>query len=202
MIAVATETGEIVLTALQARRSMARVHPERPPRELVQRVIEAAAWAPNHYHTEPWRFIVLAGKAREELGEVMAEALRARLENPDSRECAALLDRERSKPLRAPVVIVVAIVPSDKPKVVEIEEVAAGAAAVQNMLLAAEALGLGAMWRTGAPAYDPTVKRFLSIPENGHLLAFVYLGYPDPLPRPEAQRAASPHTRWLGWDEP
>lgn len=198
---VAIDTGEIVLEALRTRRMMPRVRPERPPRELVERVIQAAAWAPNHYKTEPWRFIVLAGKAREELGDVMEAALRAQLDDPGGAESAALLERERRKPLRAPVIIVVAIAPSDQPKVMPIEELAAGAAAVQNMLLAAQALGLGAMWRTGTPAYDPGVKRHLGIPSHGHLLAFVYLGYPDPLPVLERDRGAAQHTSWRGWED-
>jgi nitroreductase len=198
---VATDTGEVVLEALRIRRMMPRVRPERPPRELIERVIEAAAWAPNHYKTEPWRFLVLAGEAREELGAVMESALRAQLDDPGSAESTALLERERRKPLRAPVVIVVAVVPSDQPKVVPIEELAASAAAVQNMLLAAQALGLGAMWRTGSPAYHPSVKRHLGIPEHGHLLAFLYLGYPDPLPVPERTRDAAQHTSWRGWED-
>ncbi len=199
------ENAEVVLAALRARRSMARVTADRPPRALVRQILEAAAWAPNHRKTEPWRFIVMVGRAREELGAVMAASLQARLDategdQPGAESVTALLDRERSKPLRAPVVIAVAAVPSDRPKVVEIEEVAAVAAAVQNMLLAAEALGLGAMWRTGQPAYDPAVKRFLGLPDHAYLLAFVYLGYPD-LPDSRAYaREAGQYTTWLGWE--
>ena len=73
----------------------------------------------------------------------MAEEFRRRLDNPDADECRELIERERRKPLRAPVIIAVAAVPSDSPKAVEIEEIAAVAAAVQNVLVAAEALGLG-----------------------------------------------------------
>ncbi len=199
------DSAEAVLAALRARRSTARVTGDRPPRALVQQILEAAAWAPNHRKTEPWRFTVLAGRALEQLGAVMAASLRARLtategDQAGAESVTALLDRERSKPLRAPVVIAVAAVPSDRPKVVEIEEVAAVAAAVQNMLLAAEALGLGAMWRTGQPAYDPAVKRFLGLPDRAYLLAFVYLGYPD-LPESRSHaREADQYTTWLGWE--
>lgn len=176
---------------------MPRVKPDMPPRELIEQVVTAAVWAPNHYKTGPWRFFVLTGSARDDLGDVMAESLRAKLE-PESEESAALIDRERKKPLRAPVIIAVAVVPSDRPKVIEIEEFAAAAAGVQNMLLAAEALGLGAMWRTGPAAYDPRVKEFLGISESAHLLAFVYLGYPDPLPSAERSREAKDRITWLG----
>jgi nitroreductase len=201
---IESDAGEIVLQALATRRSMARVRPERPPRELVERVIGAAAWAPNHHKTEPWRFTVLAGTSREGLGAIMANALHARIEDDDDdldpEEVAKLLEKERNKPLRAPVVIAVAAVPSAGPKVVEIEEIAATAAAVQNMLLAAEAVGLGAMWRTGKPAYDPAVLRFLEFPEHAHLVAFVYLGYPDLPPQRPRARSVEHYTTWKGWD--
>lgn len=192
---------ETVLGALRGRRSMSKVKTDAVPRPLVERVIEAATWAPNHRRTAPWRFVALTGTARVELGEVMARALRERLGAPDDERATAQLEKERNKPLRAPVLIAVAAVPSPDPRVVEVEEVAAVAAGVQNMLLAAEALGLGAMWRTGDPAYDPAVKRFLGLPDAAHLVAFVYLGYPDVLPTRERDDAATGHTTWLGWDE-
>jgi nitroreductase len=195
------DRGQLVLEALRERRSIGKVRPERPPRVQVEQIIAAAGWAPNHYHTAPWRFIVLAGASREQLGDVMASSLAARLGDPHNPECRQLVERERRKPLRAPVVIAVAAVPSDAPKVVEIEEVAATAAAVENMLLAAQSLGLGAMWRTGQPAYDPAVKRHLGLPETAHLVAFVYLGYPDMPPAPEQRHDALAHAIWPDWPD-
>lgn len=197
--------GREVLRALESRRSMARVKPDRPPKELVEQIIAAAAWAPNHFKTEPWRFSVVSGDAREALGTVMEESLRSaharnNTDHADPIEIGAALQKERNKPLRAPVVVVVAAVPSQEPKVVEEEELAAVAAGVQNMLLAAEAVGLGAMWRTGKPAYDPRVKEFLGLPEHAHILAFIYLGYPDLPPQRPRPRSASQHVQWLGWD--
>jgi nitroreductase len=177
------------------------VKPDRPARELVERIIQAAVLAPNHHKTIPWRFVVLAGRVREELGEVMAASLRARLPDAEGEQARSLLEKERHKPLRAPVLIAVAVVPSRAPKVVEIEEVEAGAAGVENMLLAAQALGLGAMWRTGEAAYDPAVKRFLGLLENAHIVSFVYLGYPDLPDLTPRERDAADLTTWLGWDE-
>ncbi|MGH2387450.1 MAG: nitroreductase family protein [Chloroflexota bacterium] len=193
-----TESGAVVLAALRDRRSATKLKADPVPRELIEQVIEAAGWAPNHRLTEPWRFVVLAGEAREALGDVMASSLRARLADPEGEAARAQLEKERRKPLRAPVLVAVAALPSSDPRVVEAEEIAAVAAAVQNMLLAAEALGLGAMWRTGAAALDPAVKSFLALPAPAHLMAFVYLGYPEPAPRRPRQSAAKQHTSWLG----
>src|SRR5947209_13446917 len=97
-----TDVGRDVLRALEARRSMARVKPDRPPRELVEQVIAAAAWAPNHFKTEPWRFCVVSGDARHELGAVMEESLRAararsNVEPVDPAETEAALQKERNK---------------------------------------------------------------------------------------------------------
>lgn len=191
-----------VLSAIRQRRSVPRMKTERPPRAVVEQIIEAGVQGPNHHKTRPWRFIVLAGEAREALGEVMAQSAAERAGGISGPDLDSLMAKQRSKPLRAPVIIVVAVEPSAGPKVVEIEEVAAGAAAVENVLLAADALGLGAMWRTGPAAYDPAVKRLLDLPETAHIIAFVYLGYPDLPDLPERERDAAPLTRWLGWDNP
>ena len=190
-----------VLEAIRTRRQMGKVKDERPPRELVQRLIEAACWAPNHFMTQPWRFVVLTGRARDELGEVMARALAARLQHQGKAATDEQLAAERARPLRAPVVIVAAVEPNTTdPRVVEVEEIVAGAAAVQNLLLAAHALGLATAWRTGDAAYDPMVKEHLGLSPRAHILGFIYLGYPDgELPPPKPRDPAS-RTTWKGWD--
>lgn len=188
-------SGEMpVLEAIQTRRSIGRVRPERPPRGLIEEIIEAGTWAPNHRLTEPWRFIVLAGAARNALGEAMASLLPADAPEAD-------VAKERAKPLRAPVVIAVAVEPATGPKVVEMEEVTAGAAAIQNMLLAAHALGLAAQWRTGNAAYSPAIKAHLGLPEAAHLLGFVYVGYAEGQASTMRRRPAASLTRWEGWED-
>src|SRR4051812_17352003 len=88
-----------VLEAIRTRRSIGKVGPERPPRELIERLLEAATAAPNHHLTEPWRLIVLAGPARDELGEVTARSL-ARHNPPDLDPAKAQgrADADRTKP--------------------------------------------------------------------------------------------------------
>ena len=188
--------GESVIRALRERRSMTRSRQDEVPRELVELVIESATWGPNHRRTCPWRFVVLTGKARSELGRVMAEAYSLREQQKGVEVTGEQLEKERNKPLRAPVVIAVFAVPSDDPRVVEVEEVEAVAVGVQNMLLTAAALGLGAMWRTGDAAYDQSVKAHLGFTATDHLVAFVYLGYPDLLPPLRRDQGAAQYTRW------
>jgi nitroreductase len=137
-------------------------------------LLRAGARAPDHGRLRPWRFFIVRGAARELLGDVMAEALRAsKPETPSE-----TLDRERRKPWRAPALLVVAVVPVPHSGVPEIEQILAGGAATQNVLLAAHALGLSAIWRTGAPAYNGDVVRALGSPAQGRIVAFIYLGAP------------------------
>ncbi len=191
-----------VFDIIKRRRSIGKMTSERPTREQIERVLEAATHAPNHHKVQPWKFIVLAGHAREELGKIMAESLAQRLGDTTSDKAQALLNKERGKLLRSPVVIAVAAELPNLPNVLEIENIEATAAAVQNMLLTAEELGLAAMWRTGDAAFDPRVKEWLGLAPGEHLVAFVYLGFPA---IPRLERSPIPieeKTVWLGWEEP
>jgi nitroreductase len=190
-----------VFETIKRRRSIGKMTRERPTREQIERMLEAATHAPNHHKVEPWKFIVLAGKAREELGKVMADSLATRLEETRSEKAQALLNKERGKLLRSPVVIAVAAEPAKQPKVMGVENIEAVAAAVQNMLLAAEEMGLACMWRTGDAAYDPCVKEWLGLSAEDHLVAFVYVGFPA-IPRQERHPTDfAEKTTWIGWDE-
>jgi nitroreductase len=166
---------EFLLTALRNRRSVSKVSDEEPPEALIRTMLEAATWAPNHFLTEPWRFFVLRGDARVRLGAAMGDAAAMREDDPELADAARA--KIAGKPLRAPYVIAVAVEPDQRDKIVELEEIAATAAAAQNMLLAAEALGLGAIWRTGWACYCPQVREFLGLSERATVLGFVYVGY-------------------------
>ena len=187
---------EFLLTALRNRRSISKVSPETPPEELIRTMLEAATWAPNHFQTEPWRFVVLRGEARERLGAVMGDLAAAREVDPYRKDAAR--ERIATKPLRAPWVIAVAVEPDAREKVVELEEIAATAAATQNMLLAAEALGLGAIWRTGWACYAPEMGEFLGLSERATVLGFVYVGYPA---QPAPERVRKPVDAVTTWME-
>ncbi len=182
-----------VFEAIFTRQSIAKLRPDPVPRELIERLLDAAVQAPNHYLVRPWRFFVLSGEGRVRLGDVLAQSLLERI--PEAPPNA--LDKERGRLLRAPVVIVAAAdAPADS-RVIEIENVAAVAAAVENLLLAATALGLGAKWRTGGPAYDPSVKAFFGLSPEQHLVGFIYIGYPDLVVEPKERPSFEDRTVWI-----
>ncbi|HEY6285614.1 MAG TPA: nitroreductase [Ktedonobacteraceae bacterium] len=189
-----------VFDLIKRRRSIGKMTSERPSREQIEHLLEAATHAPNHHKVQPWKFIVLAGNAREELGTVMALSLAGRLEETSSDKAQAILNKERNKPLRSPVVIVVVAESPNQPNVMEIENIEATAAAVQNMLLTAEEMELACMWRTGDAAYDPHVKQWLGLESGEHIIAFLYVGYPA-IPRLERIPISfKEKTTWLGWE--
>lgn len=183
------------------RRSIGKMTAERPTREQIEQIIEAGTHAPNHHNTQPWRFFVLAGNARAELGNIMAEALLARSGGLPTENGQAILDKERNKLLRAPVVIVAAAEYPRQGKALEIENVEAVAAAVENMLLIAQDLGLAAMWRTGDAAYDPRVKQWLGLTPADHIVAFLYLGHPAIASQERHPIPGEQKTTWLGWEQ-
>ena len=189
-----------VFEIIKQRRSIGKMTPERPSRQQIERLLEAATHAPNHHKVQPWKFIVLAGSAREELGALMAASLAGRLADTSSEKAQAMLNKERNKLMRSPVVIVVAAELPRQPNVLEIENIEATAAAVQNMLLAAEEMGLACMWRTGDAAYDAHVKQWLELSPQEHIVSFLYVGFPA-IPRFERKPIPfEEKTTWRGWD--
>jgi nitroreductase len=189
-----------VFDVIKRRRSMGKMTGERPAREQIELLLEAATHAPNHHNTQPWKFIVLAGSAREELGTVMAMSLANRLEETSSENAQTRLNKERNKPLRSPIVIVVVSESPKQPNVTELENIEAVSAAVQNMLLTAEEMGLACMWRTGDAAIDLHVKQWLDLDPGDQIVAFLYVGYAA-IPRIERVPISfKQKTTWSGWE--
>lgn len=145
-----------------------------PSGQQLELMFQAALRAPDHARLRPWRFLTVRGKAREALGQLMAEAALA--EQPDLAEDA--LARFRGMPLRAPMLVLAICPVKEHPKVPEIEQKMSLAAAVQSLLLAAHAQGVGAIWRTGAICYQPLLAKSLGLSDHEQLLGFIYLGKP------------------------
>lgn len=190
-----TVTSNTILDTIHNRRSIGKVTDQEPPKELIQQMLEAAVTAPNHHHTEPWRFFVLTGDARLGLGDALVEAKLAEEDDPGN-VSGAVIEKTREKPLRAPVVIGVAVHPHPGEKVWPVEEICATSAAIQNMLLAGEALGLATMWRTGDPCYSAPVKRFFGLDEDDTLLGMIYVGYAANDPKPRSRTQVDQFTIW------
>lgn len=185
--------------AIRTRRSMGKVKSDPVPQASIESILEAGTWAPNHKRTEPWRFFVMRDGGRDLLGNVMADIAERNAKDKSEEEIAEARESAKLKAYRSPVVIAVAVSPSDDPKVTELEEYAAVYAAIQNMLLEAHGLGLGAVWRTGDLCYDSLVNEAFGLSEKDKMLGFIYLGIPDMTKEGKREPAAS-KTVWI--DEP
>lgn len=189
-----------IFEAIFQRRSIGKVKPDPIEKEKIEKLLEAAIWAPNHHHTEPWKFFVLTEDGRRPLGRTLAEIAKEDMDDPATEENQERLKKVEEKPFRAPLVITVAVTPSDNPKVIDTEEVGAVNAAIQNMLLAAHALGLGAIWRTGKHAYHSKMKQLFGLRERDEVLGFIYIGYPE-FPQREGKRISfMEKTKWIEVD--
>ena len=182
-----------VFEAIHQRHSQGKVKPDPVPRAVLEKLLSAAVQAPNHYHVRPWRFVVLTGSAREKLGDVMAASQLDRM--PALPPEAST--KTRGLPLRAPVLIAVGVEKPTEAKVLEIENICAAASACQNLLLAAQAEGLAVKWRTGEWARDPQVKEFLGFAPDQHLIAFLYIGYPEFTAEHQPRPSFEDRTVWM-----
>lgn len=182
------------IEAILTRHSVPKVTEQALPRGEIEKLLEAAVRAPTHHLTQPWRFVVLAGSARDELGTAWVAG-----QEKTGKDTTGLAEKTR----RAPVIICVIDSPHlDNPKCVEVEEHYAVGAAMQNVLLAAHALGLGAMIRTGTCATFEEVRNFLGVGDDETIAGLIYVGYPAPedAGRPMARRTpATEVTEWRGW---
>jgi len=181
------------LDCIHSRQSYGIFKPDPVSHELIETMLSAAVQAPNHYKVRPWRFIVISGNGLYKLGDVMAKSLAMKTPGLP----AEALDKERAKPLRAPLIIAVGVDKPSEPRVVETENICASAAASQNILLAARELGLSAYWRTGPAALDPLVKEFLGLTADQHLIAFLYIGFPENFPAPIERPGFGDRTTWV-----
>jgi nitroreductase len=172
--------------------------PPGPDEAQLRRILEAGVAAPDHGCLRPWRFLVVRGTARERLGGLFARAVVAKGGD------AAEVEKQRTSPSRASVVVaVVAKLQKGNPKVPEFEQVASAAAATQNMLLAAHAQGLAAKWATGKNAYDPVVRRGLGLAPDDLITGFLFLGTPRSPHEGNARPAlASIVAEWTGEPAP
>jgi nitroreductase len=181
------------LDALINRVSIPMLEAPGPSREQLEQMFRAALRAPDHGGIHPWRFLVIEDEGLDRLGELFLASARAK--DPD-------LAPERGEkllkaPRRAPLVVVVIAATREHPKVPEIEQQISAGCAANNIVTAAHAMGVGAMWRTGDPAYDPQVLKGLGLGEHESLVGFIYLGTPS---RQRTSPALDPGDFVSRWD--
>jgi len=173
---------EVVLRILRERRTVFQFRADPVPAELVEQALDAGRWAPNHKLTEPWRFTVLGPDTRATLTPLFtAKALRKLPPDatPERREQA--LAQAAAKWEGKPVVVVVSQTPEEDPLRRE-EDYASVSCAIQNIQLAAWALGLGSQWSTNPLVRDGEAMRLAGIPQGERVAGILFLGVPAVVP--------------------
>ena len=164
-----------------------------PDDAQLREIFGLAMHAPDHARLHPYRFITIRGEARHALSEVFAAAVKAR--DPDVSE--VYLAKQKDKPLRSPLVVVVVASLTENPKVPQIEQMLSAGAAAHGVMLASNAMGFGSIWLTGDNAYDPGVFEALGLATNEKIIGFIYLGTENRvLPRPAKPNVDEKITRW------
>lgn len=173
------------LELLLSRESALKLESPGPTQGELDTMFRSALRAPDHGRLRPWQFVVVTEDKREAFGALLADSMARRMPGVGAEE----LTRERAKAMRAPVIVVAAAKLMKGHKIPESEQMLSAGAAVENLMLAANAQGYGAMWKTGAPAYDAGVKQALGIAAENEIVGFVYIGTQvgggHPAPRPE-----------------
>ncbi|MDJ0710376.1 MAG: nitroreductase [Woeseiaceae bacterium] len=160
---------------LRGRRTIDQYIQTPVPDELVHEAIEVATWAPNHFMTEPWRFILPGKETIGRIVDLCAEIVNAQ-------KGAQLAEHKRKSWGEKPGWLVVTC-RSDEDKLREREDYAACCVAVQNFMLYLWKAGIGSKWTTGPITRDA---RFFDIvgadADAESVVGMIWFGYPKITP--------------------
>ncbi|MDI3319580.1 nitroreductase family protein [Pinibacter soli] len=163
--------------------------------QIVQ-LLELADWAPTHANTEPWRFIVYGGDDAQAFCKQHAELYKQI--TPAENYLQGTYDKFATMGDFASHIIVAAMKRAPTAKIPVMEEIAATACAIQNILLGAEALGIATFWSTGGMTLKEPFKPFLDLNPEDVVMGIIYLGYSDVEPKGRRLVPLEEKIRWNG----
>lgn len=172
-----------VIEFMQRRRSVlaANLVEPGPDDAALKTILEVATRVPDHAKLTPWRIRILNKPAQQALADVYKSSFERA--NPDANETLVRAAHERLT--KSPLLLIVVSTPNpDKyEKVPLIEQQLSAGAVCTNILIAAGALGFGAQWLTGGPAYDAAVHEALGLGELDAIAGLMHIGTPTEPPR-------------------
>jgi nitroreductase len=183
-----------VSDAIRQRRSIKKFTNREITRAEIEQLLDAAARAPNHRLTQPWRFHVLGPQARRAYGLALGNRKARRVE--DAAAADLVRGKVASEHAALPGMIVVAMKLHEDPEIRE-EDYAAVMMAVQNLALQALELGLGTHIKSGAVMQDAAARAAAGVAEHERIVAVVNVGEPAEQPQSKERSAAAELTRWL-----
>jgi nitroreductase len=150
-----------ILEIITTRRSIRKFQDKHLPLESIEKILEAGRWAPSGLNNQPWKVAVITDKSIQD--EFSKLTHYSRIVKSAQVLLAVFLDNAESY---------------DRTK-----DVQATGAFIQNMLLEAHSLGLGAVWLGEIIKSNKEIKKILGLTENLELMAVVALGYSDEKPK-------------------
>lgn len=160
-------------------------------RETLELLLEAANWAPTHKRTEPWRFKVFTGSAKEELGAFLAK----KYQEVDPRPQQIKIKKFQDNPSRSAAVVAICMQRDPRERLPEWEEVASTAMAVQNMWLCCTQLGIGSYW--SSPGLIGYLGEHIPMGEGERCLGLFYMGYHDGQVGPTTRLPITEKVSWF-----
>jgi nitroreductase len=163
--------------------------------EQIKELLELANWAPTHGMTEPWRFVVYSGDAVREFCRQQADLYKNA--TPEDKFNATRYDKQLHNGDTTSHFIAVYMQKGANPNIPALEEICATAAAVQNILLGAQALGIAVLWSTGGNILQPVMKEYLGLREEDLMIGLLSLGYTDEPARQGRRTPVETKTKWI-----
>ena len=182
---------------IKNRRAVRKYKPDMVSKEDIIKILDAGNWAPSGRNLQQWEFIVVSGEKKSAIGESYAAIAAGYTADWEASERESFVRYAKTYG-GAPYIIVVL---TDNSEVAGISKMhlESGSAAMENIVLAARALGLGTCWMTGPLQDENSLRRILDIPEDKEIVAVTPLGYPVEFP-PAPDRIdpeLSQKVRWI-----
>jgi nitroreductase len=155
-------------------------------RGLLLEILEDAHWAPTHGLTQPWRFHVFVGEARNRLADALKTLYDQITPAAEVRAEKRAKIGKNSTQAQAAIAVVAHLEAGGK--VSKLDEICSTACAVENLLLSAHQRGLGSFWATPPVACSQEFVAWLGLDSSYCSLGLIFLGYPKEGSEPKSIR--------------
>lgn len=161
---------DLIHNNMHQRQSVGQLVDPAPNQDQLKQAFQAALTAPDHHRLKPTRFVIVPEEERTHFGQLLSQSMLDLEVDPIQ------VERAKTHPLRAPLLVLALTELQDHPKVPHYEQILSTGAAIQNFLLSLQAQGFATIWRTGAVVESSTLKKALNLKERDLISGIIYIG--------------------------
>lgn len=184
------------IKVIEERRSIRKFQDKAIEDEIVEKILELATKAPSGKNRQPWRFVVVKGKKKDELVNLMNDCVSAHKKSGAS---VGSCDLSINSINEAQVVVLAfntfSKLEQDYNHYRLLTDTQSIGAAIQTMILAAQNFGLGSLWICDIFYCDKEICSWLN--SKHELVAAVAIGYPNQSPYPRPRKELQEVTEWI-----